>query len=262
MSALYVSISNYWEFFMVKKTHFGHKVVDESEKQSLVDQVFNKSASHYDLMNDLMSAGIHRLWKDEAINFLQLQPDHIVCDVAAGSGDLTKKILSKIDQGQVYMTDININMLNIGYDRILDECINSNKTVPLIANGENLPFKNKAFDRIICGFGIRNMTNLAKALSESYRCLVPGGRLVILEFAKVADGPLSNIYDFYLSNFIPKFGEIVARDKDSYQYLVESIKNHPDQSTFAELMRSAGFSDVSWKNLSFGAVAIHVGVKI
>ena len=245
---------------MVNRTHFGSKTVDADDKQSLVEEVFHSSAQNYDIMNDLMSAGMHRIWKEEAVRLLQLSGSEIVCDVAAGSGDLTKKILRKCQR--VYMTDINSSMLNLGYNRILDECVDSMKLSPVLANAESLPFANKAFDRMICGFGIRNMTNMDIALSEFYRCLKPGGRLVILEFSKVKPGPLNDLYQIYSQNVIPTLGSIFAKDRESYQYLVDSINNHPNQEQFSELMQHAGFSEVAWHNQSFGAVAIHVGIKL
>lgn len=245
---------------MVKKTHFGARSVEIDQKQKLVDEVFDNSAQHYDFMNDLMSAGMHRIWKDEAIRHLQLAKSHIVCDVAAGSGDLTKKILNHVQQ--VYMTDINLSMLNLGYNRILDECVHSKKVVPVIANAEQLPFLDKSFDRLICGFGIRNMTHMDKALAQFWRCLKPGGRLVILEFSQVQAGPLQDLYKLYSSKVIPTLGAVFAKDRASYQYLVESIRNHPAQPEFAKLMQAAGFVDVAWHNQAFGAVAIHVGVKL
>lgn len=247
---------------MNKRTHFGARTVDAQQKQKLVDAVFHNSAQHYDLMNDIMSLGMHRIWKDEAIKMLQLAPKNIVCDIAAGSGDLTKKVLAKLIDGHVYMTDINISMLDLGYNRILDECHDSMHVTPVIVNGELMPFLEKSFDRIICGFGIRNMTNIEQALHEFYRCLKPGGRAVILEFSQVKKGAINDLYQFYSQNVIPNMGAIFAKDRESYQYLVDSIARHPDQTKFANLMTSAGFKEVGWKDLSLGAVAIHVGVKI
>lgn len=247
---------------MNKRTHFGSKTVDAKQKQGLVDEVFHNSAENYDLMNDLMSAGMHRMWKEQAIKMLNVMPESIVCDVAAGSGDLTKKVLEKLTAGQVYMTDINASMLDRGYNQILDECPKSMQVTPVLANGESLPFPDKCFDRIICGFGIRNMTDMPKALKDFYRCLKVGGRLVILEFSHVKKGPLNDLYQFYSQNIIPNIGAIFAKDRESYQYLVDSIAKHPDQRAFADLMLAAGFSDVSWQDLSFGAVAIHLGIKI
>lgn len=247
---------------MSKKTYFGSQEVESDKRQTLVNQVFDNSAAHYDLMNDFMSAGIHRYWKKEAISLLKLCENNIVCDVAAGSGDLTKRILSEVTSGKVYMLDINPSMLEVGYNRILDETVNSSQVTPVLANAECLPMKDKLFDRIICSFGIRNMTNMDKALSEFYRCLVPGGRIVILEFSHVESPFFKEFYNFYTSNIIPTIGAVVAGDRESYQYLVESIQKHPKQSEFADMMRAAGFVDVAWKNLSLGAVAIHVGIKI
>lgn len=247
---------------MNQKTHFGNKTVDSNEKQNLVNEVFHKTSGNYDLMNDIMSFGIHRHWKEKAIQNLRVTNNLTICDIAAGSGDLTKLILEKNTNSSVLMTDINSSMLNTGYNRILNECCNSMQVLPTIANAEQLPFCEKKFDRIICGFGIRNMTNMDQALKEFFRCLKPGGRLVVLEFSHIKSDPINKIYQIYSKNIIPNLGAIVANDKDSYQYLVESIAKHPNQADFASMIRNAGFSEVAWENLSFGAVAIHSGIKL
>lgn len=243
------------------KTDFGFEQVSPDEKTEKVAQVFHSVADKYDIMNDLMSLGVHRLWKRQAIAKLQLREGMQVLDLAAGSGDLTRLISPKVgESGQVVMSDINDSMLKVGRDRLLNRGIWQNINI-VQANAEQLPFADNHFDRVIIGFGLRNVTDKAKALKEMYRVLKPGGFALVLEFTKPVIPALAKVYDWYSFNLLPKVGKWVAKDEDSYRYLAESIRMHPDQVTLKEMMQQAGFEDSNFQNLSAGIVAIHQGFK-
>jgi len=242
-------------------THFGFRDVPVAEKAGLVGQVFHSVASKYDLMNDLMSMGIHRAWKRFAIEQMQLRPGLQVLDVAGGTGDLTKRIARRIGHtGKVILSDINSSMLDAGRDRLADEGIVGNVEI-VQANAECLPFPDNSFDRIIIGFGLRNVTHKDQALASMYRVLKPGGQLLILEFSKPTLPGLGKIYDSYSFNILPVLGKVVARDEASYRYLAESIRKHPDQETLKQMMADAGFERSHYFNLSGGIVALHKGYK-
>jgi demethylmenaquinone methyltransferase/2-methoxy-6-polyprenyl-1,4-benzoquinol methylase len=243
-------------------THFGFRDVPVTEKAGLVGQVFHSVASKYDLMNDLMSMGIHRAWKRFAIEQMQLRPGLQVLDVAGGTGDLTKRIAPRIGKtGKVVLSDINSSMLEAGRDRLVDEGIVGNVEI-VQANAESLPFPDNHFDRIIIGFGLRNVTHKDEALASMYRILKPGGQLLILEFSKPTLPGLGKIYDSYSFNILPMLGKVVAKDEASYRYLAESIRKHPDQETLKQMMTDAGFERSHYFNLSGGIVAVHKGYKL
>jgi len=244
-----------------KTTHFGFQQVPVSEKASLVGKVFHSVAGKYDLMNDLMSMGIHRAWKRFAVEQLQLRTGLRVLDVAGGTGDLTRRIAERVGKdGKVVLSDINSSMLEAGRRRLADQGIAGNVEI-VQADAECLPFPDNYFDRVIIGFGLRNVTNKEQALSSMYRILKPGGSLIILEFSKPALPGLGRIYDSYSFNILPKLGKIVANDEASYRYLAESIRKHPDQDTLKQMMDDAGFGRSHYFNLSGGIVALHKGYK-
>ena len=239
-------------------THFGFQNIPEAEKEKRVAAVFDSVADRYDLMNDLMSGGIHRLWKMETIRRANVQAGEKVLDVAGGTGDLARAFFKKAgDTGEVWLTDINFEMLQRGRDRLLNEGI----VLPTAeCDAENLPFANDYFDCVTVSFGLRNMTHKEIALKEMCRVLKPGGRLLVLEFSKITPA-LAPFYDFYSFKIIPKIGRFVANDEASYQYLSESIRMHPDQETLKSMMESAGFAKVTFHNMTFGVVALHIGIK-
>jgi len=242
-----------------KTTHFGYQQVPESEKAGKVGQVFDSVAPSYDLMNDLMSAGLHRLWKRFAIEMSGVRPGARVLDVAAGSGDLTAAFAKRVGPGgQVWMTDISAAMLAVGRDRLIEQGV----IVPLVlADAEKLPFAGGYFDCVSVAFGLRNMTHKEQALAEMTRVLKPGGRLLVLEFSRVWK-PLKPLYDAYSFGLLPLMGKLVAKDADSYRYLAESIRMHPGQEELKAMMEAAGLSRVEFFNLSGGVVALHRGVKL
>jgi demethylmenaquinone methyltransferase/2-methoxy-6-polyprenyl-1,4-benzoquinol methylase len=241
---------------------FGYQQVPASEKQYKVKEVFDSVASKYDLMNDLMSLGVHRYWKKMAIFHAKLFKGQTVLDLAGGTGDLTFSICKKVGQtGYVVLSDINNEMLQVGVNRSLDNG-SFNQIGISQANAEQLSFKNYSFDRIFISFGLRNVTNKPKALKSMFDCLKPGGRLTILEFSKPVLPVLSKIYDAYSFSILPLLGKIICNDANSYQYLAESIRKHPDQKTLLTMMEEAGFENCSYHNLSQGIVAIHCGLKI
>jgi demethylmenaquinone methyltransferase / 2-methoxy-6-polyprenyl-1,4-benzoquinol methylase len=242
----------------MSQTHFGFQTVDEQEKASRVREVFDSVAQRYDVMNDLMSAGMHRLWKAYTVQVARIQPGHRVLDIAAGTGDLTGAFARRAGAtGQVVHTDINFSMLKVGRDRMLDEGL----SLPTAAcDAETLPFRDASFDVVSVAFGLRNMTHKEQALAEMCRVLKPGGRLLVLEFSKVA-APLRPAYDWYSFNVLPRIGKWVAKDEDSYRYLAESIRMHPDQDTLKAMMKAAGFGHVDVHNLTGGVVALHVGIR-
>lgn len=242
------------------KIDFGFQQVDWTEKAQRVKGVFDSVAPKYDLMNDLMSMGIHRLWKRHAIDTLGLLPHHQVLDLASGTGDLALRIAPLLnDQGKITLSDINESMLNIGKQRMIDA--GHLRAEYAVANAESLPFADNSFDRITMAFGLRNVTDKQQALHELHRVLKPNGLLMVVEFSKVNDPLLAKGYDFYSFNVLPQLGQLVANDRDSYQYLAESIRMHPDQETLADMFRQAGLVKVSYENLTAGVVAIHKGWK-
>jgi demethylmenaquinone methyltransferase/2-methoxy-6-polyprenyl-1,4-benzoquinol methylase len=239
-------------------THFGFKQVPEGEKQAKVGEVFHSVAQKYDVMNDVMSAGMHRLWKQFALDTSGVKAGDKVLDIAGGSGDLSKLFAKKVGPtGEVILTDINASMLGVGRDRLIDAGL----SVPAMqCNAEQLPFADKTFDCVIVAFGLRNMTHKDIALKEMQRVLKVGGRLLVLEFSKVWQ-PLEKLYDLYSFKLLPLMGQWIAKDAESYQYLAESIRMHPDQETLKQMMLDAGFNRVDYYNLSAGVVALHKGYK-
>ena len=243
------------------KTHFGYQTVDTAEKAHRVANVFHSVAEKYDLMNDLMSLGIHRLWKKLAIDLLSVRTGHQVLDIAGGTGDLTAKISQKIgDSGKVILSDINSSMLSVGKDRLLDLGIFNNVDF-VLADAVKLPFEDNTFDRMIIGFGLRNVTDKDAALRSMFRTLKPGGRAIILEFSKPTLPGLKPIYDAYSFKILPWLGKKILNDEESYRYLAESIRMHPDQATLKNMMQNAGFEKCDVHNVSGGIVAIHRGYK-
>jgi len=242
-----------------KQTHFGFQTVKEQEKAKKVGEVFHSVAQQYDVMNDLMSLGMHRLWKRFAVQVSGVKTGDRVLDIAGGSGDLTRLFSKAVGtQGEVVLTDINASMLEVGRNRLLDEGI----VVPALqCDAEKLPFADASFDCVIVAFGLRNMTYKDLALAEMQRVLKVGGRLLVLEFSQVWK-PLQPVYDAYSFKLIPLIGKLVAKDADSYQYLAESIRMHPDQETLKQMIQSAGFAKVEYYNLAAGVVALHKGWKI
>jgi demethylmenaquinone methyltransferase/2-methoxy-6-polyprenyl-1,4-benzoquinol methylase len=242
----------------MSETHFGFQPVDEAAKSSRVREVFDSVAPKYDLMNDLMSLGLHRAWKAYAVAVANLRPGDKVLDIAGGTGDLARAFARKVGSGGlVVLSDINESMLRQGRDRLIDEGV----VLPtLICDAEALPFASDRFDLVSVAFGLRNMTHKEKALAEMNRVLRPGGRLLVLEFSKVAK-PLEKAYDWYSFNVLPRLGQWIARDGASYRYLAESIRVHPDQATLKTMMKTAGFGHVDVHNMSAGVVALHVGIK-
>jgi len=240
------------------QTHFGYQTVDENDKARRVRGVFDSVASRYDLMNDLMSGGLHRAWKACAVLVANVQEGQRVLDIAGGTGDLARAFARKAGRsGQVVHTDINEAMLRTGRDRLLDAGV----ILPtVVCDAEKLPFETNHFDLVSVSFGLRNMTNKDAALREMARVLKPGGKLLVLEFSQVAR-PLRKIYDLYSFNVLPQLGRLVAGDADSYRYLAESIRMHPNQQDLKALMQASGFGHVDFHNMTCGVVALHVGIK-
>lgn len=244
-----------------QKTHFGFQQVNESDKQGLVGEVFRSVAGNYDIMNDAMSFGVHRAWKWFAVAQSGVKAGDSVLDLAAGSGDLSSKFAKKVgEHGRVVVTDINEAMLAEGRKRLHNEGIAGNIEYCLV-NAEELPFNDNTFDCISISFGLRNVTRKEVALASMARCLKPGGRAIILEFSHPTNQTFSQLYDAYSFNVIPKLGEMIANDRESYQYLVESIRQHPPQEQLKTMMLEAGFDRVRYHNLTGGIVALHIGYK-
>lgn len=240
-------------------THFGFKTVAEAEKAAKVAQVFHSVAERYDVMNDLMSAGMHRMWKAFTISRAAVRPGMKVLDIAGGTGDLARAFARQAGpDGEVWLTDINDSMLRVGRDRLIDAGV---LTPAAVCDAERLPFPSRYFDRVTVAFGLRNMTHKDRALAEMARVLKPGGKLLVLEFSRVAR-PLAPVYDWYSFNVLPWLGRKVANDEESYRYLAESIRMHPDQETLAGMLREAGLDRVRYFNLTAGVVALHEGVRL
>lgn len=247
---------------IMSKTHFGYQSVDESEKAGKVAEVFHSVANKYDIMNDLMSFGLHRVWKKFTLAAANVQPGYKVLDIAGGTGDLAYSFAKAVDWGnhpeaQVWLSDINSSMLQVGRDRLLDRGL----AIPCIQlDAEQIPFPNHYFDVLSLAFGLRNMTNKDRALAEMARVIKPGGKVLILEFSK-PDPLVAPIYDLYSFKVLPWLGDKVAKDAASYQYLAESIRMHPDAQTLKEMMLSQGFSQVDTHRMTGGIVALHIGIK-
>jgi demethylmenaquinone methyltransferase/2-methoxy-6-polyprenyl-1,4-benzoquinol methylase len=243
-------------------THFGYEQVPLQEKVKRVAGVFDSVASRYDVMNDVMSFGIHRLWKRLAIDLCGVRPGQRVLDLAAGTGDLTRRFAELVgEHGQVVAADINAAMLNVGRDRLLDDGVTGNIRFTQ-ANAEYLPFRDNSFDCATMAFGLRNVTDKQAALNSLFRVIRPGGSLLVLEFSKPVLPGLDRLYDTYSFRILPLMGRLIADDEDSYRYLAESIRMHPDQQALKTMMEQAGFERCDYHNLSGGIVAIHRGFKL
>jgi demethylmenaquinone methyltransferase/2-methoxy-6-polyprenyl-1,4-benzoquinol methylase len=242
-------------------THFGFQRVRKEEKASKVAGVFHSVAARYDVMNDLMSGGIHRLWKRFTVEVAAVRPGHRVLDIAGGTGDLSIAFSRLVgSDGQVVLADINESMLRVGRDRLIDKGVVGNVQF-MQTDAQALPFAGNSFDCVTIAFGLRNVTDKDKALASMYRILKPGGRLLVLEFSKPRSTLLGKLYDAYSFSVLPRMGQLVANDPDSYRYLAESIRMHPDQDTLLAMMETAGFSGCEYYNLTGGVVALHKGLK-
>jgi demethylmenaquinone methyltransferase/2-methoxy-6-polyprenyl-1,4-benzoquinol methylase len=244
-----------------RTTHFGFQTVDEGEKAGMVHGVFSRVASKYDVMNDLMSMGVHRLWKDAMMDWLAPRRDQRLLDVAGGTGDVAFRFLKRAPGSTATVCDMTESMLVEGRKRAEAEDM-ADRLDWVVGDAMALPFADNSFDVYTISFGIRNVTRIEDALREAYRVLRPGGRLMVLEFSQIPNDMLQWLYDRYSFNVIPVMGQLVANDRDSYQYLVESIRKFPPQETFAEMIRDAGFENVSYRNLTMGVAALHSGWKI
>jgi demethylmenaquinone methyltransferase/2-methoxy-6-polyprenyl-1,4-benzoquinol methylase len=242
-------------------THFGFQTVPEADKAGMVHGVFTRVASRYDVMNDLMSGGVHRLWKDAMMDWLAPRPGQRLLDVAGGTGDIAFRFLKRAAGASAVVLDMTESMLVEGRKRAEAERMAANLDW-VVGDAMALPFAANSFDVYTISFGIRNVTRIADALSEAFRVLRPGGRLMVLEFSHIPNSGLQWMYDRYSFNVIPVMGQVVAGDRDSYQYLVESIRKFPDQETFASMIRTAGFGQVKYRNLTMGVAALHSGWKI
>ncbi len=247
---------------MTQKTHFGYKTVDADKKAGMVAEVFSSVAGKYDIMNDVMSFGIHRIWKKIAMQHTGLKAGDHALDLAGGTGDLTIYLSKQVGPtGEVILSDINPAMLEEGRARLIDKGIAGNIQF-VEANAEELPFDDNSFHCVTMAFGLRNVTDQNKALASIYRVLKPGGRLLVLEFSKPVAPGLNKLYDFYSFNILPKMGKLIANDEDSYRYLAESIRMHPDQETLKAMMQQAGFERCTYHNMTGGIVALHKGFKL
>ena len=242
-------------------THFGYQTVPESEKASRVRGVFGSVASRYDVMNDVMSAGVHRIWKDAMMDWLAPRPHTRLLDVAGGTGDIAFRYLARAGRAHATVLDLTEPMLVEGRKRAEAERLAASLDW-VAGDAMALPFADNTFDSYTISFGIRNVTRPRDALHEAYRVLRPGGRLMVLEFSQIPNDLMQRIYDIYSFNIIPRMGQVIANDRDSYQYLVESIRRFPDQDTFLEMLREAGFEQAKYRNLSMGIAALHSGWKI
>ncbi|AOS96229.1 Ubiquinone/menaquinone biosynthesis C-methyltransferase UbiE [Microbulbifer aggregans] len=244
-----------------KTTHFGYQEVPVEEKAGRVAEVFHSVAARYDVMNDLMSGGVHRLWKRFTIELSGARPGQTILDIAGGTGDLTARFSRIVGpEGQVVLADINESMLRVGRDRLMDRGIAGN-VEPVQADAQYLPFPDNTFDCITIAFGLRNVTDKDLALRSMLRVLKPGGRLLVLEFSRPQSKLLEKVYDQYSFRLLPFMGKLVADDADSYRYLAESIRMHPDQETLKQMMADAGFVDCEYHNMTGGIVALHRGIK-
>ena len=251
-----------------EQTHFGYETIDSEEKEGRVGAVFDSVAGKYDLMNDVMSAGIHRAWKNWYVWQTGVKPGEAVLDLAAGTGDITLRLAKRMRgkgagadiEGRLVSSDINAAMLKIGEERLTNKGWLKNLEF-VIANAEALPFEDNSFDLITMAFGLRNVTHQDKALAEMARVLKPGGRVLVLEFSRPKNAVINRFYDWYSFTFLPKMGALIAKDADSYQYLAESIRMHPPQEELKAMFAAAGLVDCEYQNLSNGIVAIHKGVK-
>jgi demethylmenaquinone methyltransferase/2-methoxy-6-polyprenyl-1,4-benzoquinol methylase len=244
-----------------EKTHFGYQEVDDGEKAGLVAGVFHSVAARYDLMNDLMSGGVHRVWKRFTIEVSAVRPGNRVLDIAGGTGDLAMKFADLVgDEGEVVLADINDSMLRVGRDKLINRGYTANVEY-VQADAEALPFPDDHFDVVSIAFGLRNVTHKEQALASMLRVLKPGGRLLVLEFSKPENDLLGRAYDAYSFNVLPALGRLVAGDSDSYRYLAESIRMHPDQETLKDMMEAAGFTRCEFYNMTGGIVALHRGFK-
>lgn len=242
-------------------THFGFQSVDWNEKEKKVGAVFHSVAKNYDLMNDLMSLGIHRLWKRFTVELSRVRPGDAILDLAGGSGDLTRLMCQKVGKtGHVVLADINAAMLAVGRNRLLDEGLHDNINV-VQANAQSLPFADNSFHCITIGFGLRNVTDKDAALRSMFRACKPGGKIMVLEFSTPTLPGLKPVYDWYSFNVLPRVGQLFAQDAASYQYLAESIRMHPSQDTLKAMIEKAGFEDCHYHNLSGGIVALHIAYK-
>jgi len=250
-----------WAMSDDKTTDFGYQQVPIDDKADRVADVFHSVAAKYDIMNDLMSGGAHRIWKRFTVELSGVRPGHTVLDIAGGTGDLALKFSKLVgDKGTVILADINASMLAVGRDRLTDQgAINNIEFVQ--ADGQSLPFADNSFDCITIAFGLRNITDKSMALASMYRVLKPGGRLLVLEFSKPGNALLSKLYDTYSFQILPRMGQLIAKDSESYRYLAESIRMHPDQETLKDMIADAGFQHCTYHNLNGGIVALHRGTK-
>ena len=244
-----------------RTTHFGFEAVPEAKKAGKVQDVFNSVASKYDIMNDVMSVGIHRIWKEAMMDWLAPKPGQKLLDVAGGTGDVSFKFLKRSGSGHATVLDITENMLIEGRKRAESDKMLDNLDW-LVGDAMSLPFADNSFDVYTISFGIRNVTHPQEALNEAFRVLQPGGRLMVLEFSQIPVPLVQKAYDLYSFKVIPTMGELIANDRNSYQYLVESIRKFPDQETFLSMLQNAGFKNTGYRNLSLGIAALHSGWKI
>lgn len=244
-----------------ESTHFGYKTIPAKDKASYVAGVFDSVANKYDIMNDIMSGGVHRIWKHITVEISRVKPGQKVLDVAGGTGDLAAKFAKRVGpSGHVVLSDINQSMLDVGRDRLIDKGLVKNISY-VLADAQMLPFQDDSFDIVSIGFGLRNVTDKDRALISMRRVLRPGGKLLILEFSKPYSDLISKLYDEYSFKIIPKLGKLFANDEGSYKYLAESIRVHPDQETLKQMVQKAGLLNVEYINMSGGIAAVHMGIK-